>query len=57
MPINWDETVQNVHLILTDYLFYYPLLNRIDASAYTVKLHDLDRISAHTWYVADAYFD
>ena len=44
-------------VVLTDYLFYYPLLNRIDGSAYVSNLHGLDRISAHTWYVSEAYFD
>ena len=44
-------------VLTSDYLYFYPLLNRIDGSAYSSSLHGLERISAHTWYVADAYFD
>ena len=54
----WEMFSDYQDVVLTsDYLYYYPLLNRIDASAYVTNLHGLDRISAHTWYVSEAYFD
>lgn len=53
----WDKFHEFEQHILTDYLYYYPVVKRLDSSAYTVNLKGFDRISCHTINAYSAYFE
>ena len=41
---------------MTDYLYWYPICQPRDVSAYSSKLKGFERITWQTWNLADCYF-
>ena len=42
---------------LTDYLYWYPIVQRMDKSVYAANLKGLERIGWQTWNLTGVYFE
>lgn len=53
----WTLFREFENVALTDYLYWYPIVQRMDKSVYASNLKGLERIGWQTWNLTEVYFE
>lgn len=53
----WEKFREFENAALTDYLYWYPIVQRMDKSVYSSSLKGLERIGWQTWNLTNVYFE
>lgn len=53
----WEKFRGFENAALTDYLYWYPIVQRMDKSVYASNLKGLERIGWQTWNLTEVYFE